>query len=1011
MPLTFEQPWWLLLLLGIVPVWWAARRSEAVLGTFKSRLSLAFRVLVILLLTASLSRPLLVEQSEGVTSMFVVDGSRSVPAPVRNRAVTFLQSAAAERERPEDRVGLITIAQDAEIGALPLEATVISEIAHAGPNEESDLEAGVRLALATLPKNTANRILLVSDGNETRGSLVSAAEEAKAAGVPIDVLPLPFVHENEIVFEELRAPSRARLGQPVEARLTIRSPRESQGVLRLWVDGEPLDLDPGTPGDGRLLTLRAGPSQFPIPISFEHGGAHRIRATFEPTAESGDGIEENNVGESVVFVSGEGRVLMVDGSEGAEVASIVPALRRANMDLEFAAPAALDAGASYMAGFDAIVLANVPRWSLANETDAALHSYVHDLGGGLIMIGGDQSFGAGGWIESETSKALPVRLDPPQTRQILRGALALVMHSCEMPQGNYWGKQVAISALEALTRLDYAGIVVFDWQTGMSGASWAFPMQQVGDKAAAISAAKAMNVGDMPDFGPSLKLAFDALKGVKGGVKHAIVISDGDPQHPGVSLLNDYKAAGITVTTVLVVGHGTQADLDKMKFMADSTGGRFYHVRNPKDLPQIFIKEASVVSRSLLQEGDYTPIIAPMASGPTKGVAGVPGVKGFVLTVAREGLAQMPIMIETQEGRDPLFAYWNYGLGRSAAFTSDVSGRWGSAWAGWAGVGGFWEQVIRWCMRPPQPRDAALRLSLEGSRAVVELESLAGGGGTVEGRVVGPDGKAVTLPLRQVAAGRWRGEFDATEKGGYLVNTGFAVETEGGDVRTGSLQAAVSVPYAREFRSVRDNAALLEAVAHRTGGRVLKLDDTVGVNLFDRTGIKMPFDAKRIWDLLAILAAALFIFDVAARRIAFDSKEAKEATTRALGRVQSVGDASVEAWRKARQRAAKGDRAAVPAEAPGAGESAAPTGVRKVDLGSVRPEGSPEPIAPSAPASKPMPGADAGDEDGLARLRAAKRRAHGPQDPPGQSGTPEAGGSSPPGGADGGGGSGRGGGS
>jgi len=981
MPLTFEQPWWLLLLLALVPLWWLSRRSEPVLGRFKARLSFALRLLVVVLLTGSLSRPLLVQHSEGVTSMIVVDMSRSIPIGVRDRAVAFLQSAAAARERPEDRVGLITVAEEGEIQALPLEATVISEISHAGPPEETDLEAALRLALATLPNDTANRILLVSDGNETRGSLMGAAEEARAAGVPIDVVPLEYAHDNEILFEELRAPSRARLGQPVEVRMTLRSPRESRGTLRLWVNGQPFDLDPQSPGDGLALTLRAGPSQFPLPITFDRGGAHRIRAVFEPDSDAGDGMEENNVGEAVVFVSGEGRVLLVDESDGAEVSVLARALQKASIEVEIATAKVLDEGAPVMSGYDAIVMANVPRWALDNNTDRALHSYVHDLGGGLVMVGGDQSFGAGGWIDSETAKTLPVRLDPPQTRQILRGALALIMHSCEMPQGNYWGKQVAISSIEALTRLDYAGIVVFDWSAGMNGASWAFPMQPVGNKGAAVAAAKAMQVGDMPDFGPSFKLAYDALKAVKGGVKHAIMISDGDPQAPPISLLNDYKREGITVTSVLVVGHGTQADADKMKFIADSTGGRFYHVKNPKDLPQIFIKEASVVSRSLLQEGRFTPVLNPMASGPTKGVASVPAIDGFVLTVPREGLAQMPITVPTSEGQDPLFAYWNYGLGRSAAFTSDVSGRWGSAWAAWPGVGTFWEQTVRWCMRPPQPRDASLRVSLEGSRGVVELESMSGGGGTVEGRVIGPDGRAATLALRQVAAGRWRGEFEATDKGGYLINTGFAVEGEGGEVRTGSIQAAVSVPYAREFRAVRDNAALLEAAAKRSGGRVIRLGDTIGVNLFDRTGIKAPLATQRIWDLLAIIAAALFLFDVAARRLAFDSKEARDAASRAMGRVQTVGDASVEAWRKARERAGRSEQSARSEPAEGSDAAKATGAMPRVTPGLVRPEGVAGPVAPPAPSARPnTPGADGEEEDGLARLRAAKRRARGDQD-------------------------------
>ena len=100
------------------------------------------------------------------------------------------------------------------------------------------------------------------------------------------------------------------------------------------------------------------------------------------------------------------------------------------------------------------------------------------VGGGWRMGGGPTSFGAGGWIDSDLAKALPVRLDPPQSRQMVRGALALIMHSCEMPQGNFWGQKVAQSAIEALSSLDYCGIEgpAFGFGHGVtfSAASWAF---------------------------------------------------------------------------------------------------------------------------------------------------------------------------------------------------------------------------------------------------------------------------------------------------------------------------------------------------------------------------------------------------------------------------------------------------------------------------------------------------------------------------------------------------------
>lgn len=528
------------------------------------------------------------------------------------------------------------------------------------------------------------------------------------------------------------------------------------------------------------------------------------------------------------------------------------------------------------------------------------------------MLGGDQSFGAGGWIDSEVAKALPVRLDPPQERQMVRGALALIMHSCEMAQGNFWGQQVAIAAIEALSRLDYVGIVTFNFAgagPGVNGCSWAFPLQLAGDKSAAIAAARKMVIGDMPDFSSAMSLSQQGLAAINAGQKHVIVISDGDPQPPSRQLLDAFVNDGITITTVMVAGHGSRNDQMNMKGVAQYTGGTFYNVTNPKALPKIFIKEATMVSRTLIIEGDFTPSVGPTVSGPTRGVTSVPSVDGFVLTVPKEGLVQVPITVATEEGEDPLFAWWNYGLGKSIAYTSDVSGRWGSAWAPWAGFQGFWEQTMRWVMRPAAPPNIMIRTRTEGEKAFVEVEAMGEEGGFAnflqgKARVLQPDGSGVNVDLQQIGPGRYRGEFDVSGRGAYLVNVLFPNEDGG---VAASVQAAVSVPYAKEFASVRDNRVLLESVAERTGGRVLESGIDLEVNdPFERSGLEMPFSPTRIWDLLAIIAAGLFVLDVAVRRLSFDARATRDAARKAMSSRNDSGGETVSAWKKARSRSRSG---------------------------------------------------------------------------------------------------------
>ncbi|MDZ4754340.1 MAG: VWA domain-containing protein [Phycisphaerae bacterium] len=910
-PLRFEQPTYLLLLILLVPVVLMARRSWNAASPQKAWSSLLLRCLVVVLLTASLSQPTLVKRGKGLSLTIIADRSASIPTQLRDRVDTFVSGLPATK-KPDDRIGTIVVASGSEILSRPEQDAIVPKLTFLGDKDATDLASGVALALAMATRDTANRILLISDGNENRGSLLKAAEAARAANIPIDVIVLEYAHPNEVVFESIQAPTRTRVGATQNLRLFMRSQSDARGRLTLLENGKPVDLDLDSPSDSIEIELKAGPNIKEVPISFDEGGAVRFEAVFEPYGENADSVLQNNVGTAVTFVAGGGKLLILDVSTD-ESSTLAKALREGGLSVDVRTPDEIIDPTTALNGYDVVILANVPKWAIDPATDRALRSSVHDMGIGFMMLGGPESFGAGGWMDSEVEKMLPVKLDPPASRQLVRGALALIVHACEFAAANYWSAEVCNASIKTLSRLDLIGIVTF---MGMGGGAWHFPLQEAGDKSAAFAAVKSMVVGDMSEFETSVNTAYVGLAKSSAGQKHIIIISDGDPAPPSRATLQKCKDAKITISTVMLsggLGHGTAGDYASMKDTANFTGGRFHEVKNPKQLPQIFTKEATVVTRSLISEGDYKPQVSTSISGPLKGISAVPGVRGYIVTVARQGLAQTPILIPSKDGNDPLFAWWNYGIGRSVAFTSDATHRWGEQWTSWSDYRAFWEQTVRWLMRPPSPSNIAMRIRLEGETAVVEVEAIGDDNTFInflsgDATVLDPEGNSKPLDLQQIGPGRYRAEFAASETGGYLVNLTVPVDREG-QMAASSVQAALNIAYPKEFRAVQHNAALLHRVADETGGRVMTLGDPALANAFDRTALPMPRSAKRVWDLMAYLAAVFFLADVAVRRLALERGVIRRFAERILGRTEHVGESTVAAWKTARRKAGHaGDR-------------------------------------------------------------------------------------------------------
>lgn len=870
LPFDVAEPKWLWLVLIVPVLVLASVRSLAGLDPVRRVLATAIRCLLIVLTALCLAGIERVLRNEELTVFFLVDRSHSVRMH-EEAAEAFVREAAATMH-PKDRLGFIDFARHAHLEQQPMTGGLFippGRLPAIPDTDRTDIGAAIRLAMALFPHDTSKRLVLLSDGNDNMGNLLEEIRRAGADGIPIDVVPLRYEHANEVFFDRMIAPTYAEKGEQVPIRMILRSHRSVTGSISLTQNGQLVSL----PTEYARVALKPGTNTFFIKLPVHNSGTQSFEATFHPDDPAMDGIATNNTGSAFSFVSGQSSALLITSNPAYET-EFVAALRKENVNIEVRADTELgNFGLLDMMTYSTIILSNVAAAAFTDDQQKALAAYVKDVGSGLIMVGGPESFGAGGWIGSPIEEVMPVSFEIKHKRVIPRGALVLIMHSCEIPRGNYYAAEMAKKSVDTISSQDYIGVIAYTYTPG--GTNWEVPLALNTNRAAVKAKIDRVVIGDMPDFGSPMEMALRELttgRGRDAAQKHMIILSDGDASPPSNRLLDDVIAAKITVSTI-GIGWGMHVMESTMQDIAQRTGGRYYAARNPNELPQIFTKESKVVRRPLIIEQSFTPQIVDPTSdllgGLGAGDAGFPPLGGMVLTSVKESpQVVMPLVRTTEEGTDPVLAHWQYELGKTVAFASGYWPAWGQDWTGWPRFAKFFAQIVRWSMRQESPANFDTSTRIEGNRGWIVIDALDKNAEylndlQLKTNLIGPGNQVLTQTFKQTGPGHYEAEFDVDKAGQYLAN----VQIFDGANHLGTLRTGLSVPFSPEYRDLTANEASLRQIAETTGGRWIE-DDPKDAKIFERN-LPPSVSRRPAWDwMLAWLVVPAFLLDVAVRRLA-----------------------------------------------------------------------------------------------------------------------------------------------
>lgn len=714
--LEFEAPAVLALALPLGWVYWQWFRVRGVTGWLRG--------LLLLLLVVALAGPRIDIGGKGVDVVVVVDRSRSVSP--ENQATSLGLIRDLEQSRGNgDRLAVVTFGGEPRVeqelsGNKQLGNKFSLEIDPDG----SDLAGSVSTALNLVDPSRPARLLVLSDGESNGRDPMAMARRAREAGVPIDVRPFERPRVGDTAIEAIRLPLTVSQGEPFQFSVWVTADGERSGTLRVLRDGMELA--------SMSRRFRSGRNRLLFRDILASGGVHHYSAELELVD---DPVAENNQGTGVVRVEAGPRLLLLtnDGSGG----NLQRALQSAKIPVDVARAGAHSLSLDALDGYRAVIIENTPAADLGRLKMARLAQWVEELGGGLLLTGGERSFGQGGYYRSPLDAVLPVSMELREEHRKLRVAMAIVLDrsgSMSMPVAGGKTKMDLANlgtaeCIRLLGREDKVSVIAVD-----SSPHLIQPLAKVDDPESMAS--RALKIESMGGgifvYVALVEAGKELAKAGDYSTRHILLFSDAsDSEQPGKyqELLEKFKKGGITVS-VIGLGTETDPDADLLREIAKRGNGNIMFSMDPQELPRLFAQDTlSVARNTFVKKNDETqPAGIPgvyragaRLLGELDGGKSFPAAGGYNLCYLKPD-ATVAVSSE-DEYQAPWSAAWYRGLGRAAAITLEVDGEHTGAFGGWEGYSDFLVTHARWLLSGGDELDGVfVEMIRAGQDAVINVE-------------------------------------------------------------------------------------------------------------------------------------------------------------------------------------------------------------------------------------------------------------------------------------------------
>lgn len=844
MDISFERPLYLLLIPVVIGLlifsmrYMIAQNKKTKIGQIVVRSVLACALILAL---AQISVKWV---GRDVTTIFLVDVSDSVREQ-REEVIEFV-NVAVENKGKNDYVGVIAFGSDTRVEQFISQDISFSEFQTDVTTEATDLEEAVNIALAEMPEDSAKRIVLITDGNENEGSIKNTASVVVASGCDFEVKKLEENIANEVYVSDMSIPEEVGIGENFTINVEVESNVASKAVVSLY-SGRTLKAQ-------QSVVLQEGTNRFVFTDTQTDEGLKTYRVTVEADA---DTVSINNEFSAYTNIEVELPLLLVEGSDGkaTEFKGILDSI---GVKYDCVTPATVPATMSDFTEYSAIVFIDVYADDLRDGFLENLPAYIKNYGGGFIVTGGQNSFALGNYRDTVIEEVLPVNMELQGENEVPVMAMQMVIdQSGSMSAGNGiitnldLAKEAANAAVETVRETDYVGVIAFD-----ESYDRVVPLQLATDKGSISNSIFSIGIDGGTSIYPALLAAATDVSECDAQIKHIILLTDGQDTYSNYDELKQtINDAGITLSTV-AVGDGCNETL--LRDLAESCNGRYFYTDINTDIPRIFAQEVFLSSNTYLIHENFTPIVTSNDAIIRDVVAdGLPELKGYVATTPKQRSIQL---LQSHYG-DPILCHWQYGLGKTVVWTSDVSGEWSGNYSGWENTQLLWHNIIQYVTQDIGMEGAYVEVKQNGSRSEIHYTTEDySANTTVTAMVFDDEGNVVDVELDPVKPGEYIASIDTAGTGVYTIN----VQQKEGDEIVSSMNTAAINQYSLEYRFYPNNTLMEEYVAS-VGGRIIVEPEEVFAS--------QPEHVKSRWNLstiLLVMAAVWFLWDIAVRRFHLD---------------------------------------------------------------------------------------------------------------------------------------------